>query len=148
MIEIKRVQEVSATVETVWSLVGDLEHEQRFWSALRNVKILRRLDDHTVEREASIKRGPMGEAKSFQTLSLDEAQKTTTLSMTKGPMLGARKVALSGINNGAKTKIETSWRFELKGIPTFAHGFVKDNISNETEKALEMIAEEAGRSKE
>ena len=110
MIEIKKTLEVSASPEKVWSLVGDLEHEQRYWSSLRDVKILKTIDDHTVEREAKIKRGPMGEAKSFQTLSLDAPQKTSTLSMTKGPMLGTRKIALIEVD-GSKTRIEASWQF-------------------------------------
>ena len=37
----------------------------------------------------------------------------------------------------------SSGNLRLKGIPGFAQGFVKDNISEETEKALAKIAEEA-----
>jgi len=74
-------------------------------------------------------------------------QKTSTLTMTKGPMLGTRKVILSSIEDGKKTKIDVSWRFEMKGVPGFAHGFVKDNISEVTEKALDAIAEESLKAK-
>jgi len=71
MIEINKSQEVVAPVEKVWQFVGDLENEQKYWTVLRNVKILRKKDSLTVEREATIQRGPMGEAKSLQTLSID-----------------------------------------------------------------------------
>jgi carbon monoxide dehydrogenase subunit G len=145
LIEISKTQEVSAPIDDVWKIVGDLENEQRHWDALRSVKILEKKDQNTVEREATIRRGPMGEAKSYQTLSLDPAKKSSTLTMTKGPMLGTRKIALSS-PDGRTTKIEASWQFELKGIPGFAQGFVKDNISEVTEKALSGIAKEAQQS--
>ena len=143
MIEIDKSQEISAPIESVWQIIGDLENEQKHWDALRKVRILSRKDEFTVQREASIRRGPMGEAKSIQTLTIDPKQKVSTLTMTDGPMLGTRKILLASDDNGKKTKIDVIWRFELKGIPGFAQGFVKDNISNVTEKALAAIAEEA-----
>jgi carbon monoxide dehydrogenase subunit G len=142
LIEISKTQEVAAPIDDVWKIVGDLENEQRHWDALRSVKILEKKNENTVEREATIRRGPMGEAKSYQTLTLDQAKKSSTLTMTKGPMLGTRKIALSS-TDGKTTKIEAKWEFELKGIPGFAQGFVKDNISEVTEKALSGIAKEA-----
>jgi len=142
MIEINKSQEVVAPVEKVWQFVGDLENEQKYWTVLRNVKILRKKDSLTVEREATIQRGPMGEAKSLQTLSIDPVQKMSTLTMTDGPMLGTRKVVLNSVD-GKKTKIDVSWKFELKGIPGFAQGFVKDNISDVTEKAIATIAQDS-----
>lgn len=145
MIEISKIQEASAPVEKVWRLVGDLENEQNYWPVLRNVKILEKKNSYTVEREATIQRGPMGEAKSFQTLTVDPEQKSSTLTMTKGPMLGSRKIVLSPIDAGKKTRIDVNWKFEIQGIPGFAQGFVKGNISEVTEKALAAIAEESGK---
>ncbi len=147
MIEITKTQEVSAPENKVWKLIGDLEGEQKYWAVLRNVKILKRKDDFTVEREATIKRGPMGEAKSFQVLKLDPEKKVSTLTMTKGPMLGERKIALTHLDSGKRTRIEVQWHFELKGIPGFAQGFVKDNISEVTETALAEIATDAASEK-
>lgn len=143
MIEISKSQQVSAPVGKVWPIISDLENEQKYWTTLHNVKILNRKNDTTVEREATIRRGPMGEAKSTQTLTVDPVKKSSTLKMTKGPMLGTRKISLGALDDGKRTKLEVSWQFELKGIPGFAQGFVKDNISETTEKALEAIAKEA-----
>ena len=145
MIEKSKSQEVEAPVEAVWKLVSNLEEEQKYWQILRNVKILSK-KENSVEREATIKRGPMGEAKSFQTLVIDPSKKTTTLTMTKGPMLGTRKLVLSEIGKD-RTKINVSWEFQMKGVPGFALGFVEDNISEVTEKALEMIALQAEKRK-
>jgi len=138
MIEITKNREVAAPVDKVWQLIGDLEHEQKYWTVLKNVQILKK-DTLSVKREATIQRGPIGDAKSVQTLVLDPVRKISTLTMTEGPMLGERKIALTALDNG-KTKISVDWQFELKGIPGFAQGFVKDNISEVTAKALSSIA--------
>src|SRR5271166_2618978 len=134
MIEINKNKELQTPIDTVWEAISDVEGELKYWPILRNVKILRR-DGNTIEREATIRRGPLGEAKSTQTLVIEPQDKSTVLRMTKGPMLGTRKIALSSLDKG-RTKIDVIWQFEMKGVPGFALGFVKDNISDATEKAL------------
>ena len=138
MIDIEKSLEVKAPIETVWKLVGDLDTEHKNWHVLKDVKIIKKTND-SVEREVKIPRGPMGAAKSTQTLTVDQVKKVTTLAMTKGQMLGTRKISLEDIGKD-RTKIDVNWNFELKGVPGFALGFVKDNISEATEKALEQIA--------
>jgi carbon monoxide dehydrogenase subunit G len=140
MVEINKSQEAHAPIETVWKAISDVEGEQKYWPVLKNVKILSR-NGNTIEREATIRRGPLGEAKSTQTLVVDPQEKSTALKMTKGPMLGTRKIALSSISKD-RTKIDVIWQFEMKGVPGFALGYVKDNISEATEKALREIATE------
>ena len=138
MIQITKTQDANASVERVWEQISDLETEHKNWPLLRDVKILRKTIN-SIEREVKIRRGPMGEAKSVQLLSIDAAKKTTTLKMTKGPMLGTRKIELIELGKD-QTKIDVSWEFELKGVPGFAIGFVQDNISEVTEKSLAQIA--------
>jgi len=128
-------------VEVVWGIISDLDNEHKNWDLLKDVKILGK-KANSVEREVKIRRGPMGEAKSVQTLSVDSAKKLTILTMTKGPMLGARKISLHTIHDN-KTRIDVDWEFEMKGVPGFALGFVKDNISKVTEESLQRIAEQA-----
>jgi carbon monoxide dehydrogenase subunit G len=141
MIEINKSQEIQAPVDVVWKLVADLDNEHKDWSLLRDVKTLSKTDN-SVEREVKIRRGPMGEAKSVQTLVVDSAEKSTMLTITKGPMLGTRKIILNKLSQG-RTKVDVNWAFEMKGVPGFAMGFVKDNIAGVTEEALSKIAEEA-----
>ncbi len=141
MIDIKQSQEVHAPVETVWKIFADLENEHKYWDALRSVKILSRKENE-IDREVKIPRGPLGEAKSLQRLVVDSDTKSSTLLMTKGPMLGTRKIALQKIS-GKGTRIDVHWEFEMKGVPSFALGFVRNNISEVTTKALAQIAKEA-----
>lgn len=133
-------REVDSTNDRVWDVVSDIEKEKRYWPVIQNVKILRR-DGNTIEREAIIMRGPMGNTTSIQTLVLDP-KRSTTLRITKGILIGTRRVVLSPSNEG-KTRIEIAWEFELNGIPEFAHSFVKNNISTMTENALSRIANDA-----
>lgn len=138
LIEIEKSLEVRAPVELVWKLVGDLEGEHKNWHLLKDVKVIKKTDD-SVEREVKIPRGPMGAAKSTQRLKVYPAKKLTTLTMIKGPMLGTRKISLKELGEH-NTKIDVRWNFEMKGVPEFALGFVKDNISQATDEVLMRIA--------
>lgn len=144
MIEISKSKETKAKIESVWQIISDLENEQKYWSALKSVKILKKKDNE-IEREATVRRGPMGYAKSLQTLVLNPKERTSTLTMKEGPMLGTRRMALREIGKD-RTRIDVVWEFDMKGVPGFAQGFVKDSMSDITESALSQIAEKATRS--
>jgi carbon monoxide dehydrogenase subunit G len=141
MIEIDKGVEVGAPIEVVWTAVSDLENEHRPWEFLRDVKLLDKTEN-SIRREVKIRRGPMGEATSVQTLKVDPVKRSTTLSLTDGPMLGDRTLLVSSLGEG-RTSIKVHWEFEMKGVPGFAKGFVKDNVSEATTHALAEIASQA-----
>ena len=113
MIEINRSKEASASVDSVWKLVSDLDNENNYWPPFKDAKILSRREN-ALEREVIMMMGGghMGNSKSLQILVIDPAQRSSTLSLNKG-------------------------------IPRFAGGFVKDHMSHFTEKALAKILEDA-----
>jgi ribosome-associated toxin RatA of RatAB toxin-antitoxin module len=142
MIKINKNREVSAPVDLVWDVISDMDNEQKYWPTVKDIKVLNR-DGNTIEREATITRGPFGNAKSLQTVIIDPKEKSITVNMTKGQMHGTRKTTLDFLSED-KTKIEVAWEFEMKGVLGFALGwFVKDGVSKATEKALAKIAEDA-----
>jgi carbon monoxide dehydrogenase subunit G len=141
--EISKSREIEAPVEKVWAIVGDLQNEHRSWPEFRAVKILSKTGG-TVEREVYVRRGPMGEEKSLQTLVADLDQRSTTLTMIKGPMLGTRRITLTRVEKN-RTRIDVDWDVEIKGVPGFALGFAKASVSEATGKALSEIAEDAER---
>jgi ribosome-associated toxin RatA of RatAB toxin-antitoxin module len=141
MIKINKNREVSAPVDLVWDVISNMDNEKKYWPTLKNIKVLNR-DGNTIEREATITRGPFGNAKSLQAVIIDPKEKSITVNMTKGPMLGTRKTTL-GFLGEDKTKVEVAWKFEMNGVPEFALSFVEDSISNSTEKALAKIAEDS-----
>jgi carbon monoxide dehydrogenase subunit G len=142
VINIAKSREVAASIGGVWDTISNLENEKRHWPIIKNIKVLRR-DGNIIEREATIMRGPMGKVKSSQTLILDP-KRSIVLKMTKGPLIGTRKMVLS-VSGEDETRVDVTWEFELEGIPEFAQSFVKNSISEVTESALFQIAKEAKR---
>jgi len=139
MIQIQKSQEMSAPMERVWALISNTDDDQKYWLVLKDIKVLSKTENK-IEREAMISRGPLGNAKSSQTLILNPSEKSISLSLTRGPMLGTRKIVLSPLGSD-KTKMDVDWEIEMRGVPGFSLGFVKENISDVTEKALKKIAE-------
>ena len=137
--KITKSREVASSIEQVWDAVSNLDNEKRHWSVIEDVRILRR-DGNTIDREATIMRGPMGNVKGLQTLILNP-RASTILRMTNGPLIGIRKILLNSLSKKT-TRIDVVWEFELEGIPEFAHSFVKNSISRVTENALTQIAED------
>ena len=142
MIKIVKSREIASSIDRVWGTISNLENEQEHWPVIKNIRVLRR-DGNTIEREATIMRGPIGDVKSSQTLILDP-KRSIMLKMTKGPMTGTRKIVLTPSREDG-TRVDVTWEFELQGIPEFAQSFVKNNISEVTESALIQIAKEAER---
>ena len=141
MITITKNREVSAPVDLVWDIISNMDNEQKYWTNLKDIKVLNR-SGNTIEREVTITRGKFGDVKSSQTVIIDPKEKSITVNMIKGPMTGTRKTTLDFLSED-KTKIEVAWEFEMKGIPVFALGNVKDSISKTTEKGLAKVAEDA-----
>ena len=140
MIRVAKTQEIVSPIERVWETVSNLQNEKRQWPVIRDIRVKSR-NGNRVEREATIMRGPLKSVKSIQSLVL-EPKRSVTLTMTKGPLIGTRKIILKALDDD-KTRIDVTWEFELDGIPIFAESFVKNNISELTENALAEIAKEA-----
>jgi ribosome-associated toxin RatA of RatAB toxin-antitoxin module len=142
VIKIVKGKEVASSIDSLWDTISNLENEKKQWPLIKNIRLLSR-NGNTLEREATIMRGPMANVKSSQTLILDP-KRSIILKMTKGPLIGTRKIALSPSGEDG-TRIDVTWEFELEGIPEFAQSFVKNKISEVTESALIQIAKEAER---
>ena len=140
MIRIAKTREIVSPIERVWETVSNLQNEKRQWPVIRDIRVKSR-NGNRIEREATIMRGPLKSVKSIQSLVL-EPKRSVTLTMTKGPLIGTRKIILKALDDD-KTRIDVTWEFELEGIPTFAESFVKNNISELTENALAEITKEA-----
>ena len=142
MIKIVKSRKVASSIDRVWDVISSMENEKKYWPVIENIKVLSR-EGNTIEREATIMRGPMGMVKSSQTL-IRYPKRSIVLKMTKGPLIGTRKMVLNPSSDDG-TRVDVTWEFELEGIPGFAQSFVKNNISEVTESALIRIAKEAER---
>jgi uncharacterized protein YndB with AHSA1/START domain len=92
VIKIAKTRDVNSSIDRVWDTISNLDNEKKHWPVIKDVRVLHR-DGNTIDREATIMRGPMGNVKSLQTLVLDP-KKSIVLKMTKGALIGTRTVIL------------------------------------------------------
>jgi hypothetical protein len=141
MTNILKSREMHASVDHVWGIMSQTDDDQKYWTAIRDVKVLSK-SGNTIEREATV--GPSGFGhRSRQTIILDP-KKSIKLTMSGNPMTGERSIILVPLGKNS-TRVDVEWNLELKDVPGFVEGIVKNQISKATEKALAKIAEEAGR---
>jgi|SRR5271169_479282 len=141
MVTIEKSCEILSSVDRVWELISDTDEDQEYWGAIRDIKVLKR-DGNTIEREAVV--GPRAFAqKSRQTLVLDP-KKSIRMTMTGEGMTGERQVVLVPMGKNG-TRVDVSWKLEVKNVPGFVQAIVKNQISKATEDALKKFKNEAER---
>ena len=139
MITIERSCEIISNVDRVWELFSKTDNDEQNWGAIRDIKVLKR-DGNTIEREATV--GPRAFAqKSRQTLVLDP-KKSIGLTMTGDAMTGERVIILVPMGKNS-TRVDVSWKLEVKGVPGFVQGIVKGQITKATDDALKKFKREA-----
>ena len=139
MVSIKGSVEVNASPERVWSIISNIDRESEYWKGLNSARVTKR-EGSIIEREVAV--GFMGH-KGHQIVRLYPEGLKIIVEMTSGPLIGSRNLKLISLQDGAKTKLETSWNFSFSKVPIFARGFVKSQIENVTRDALEKIGLEA-----
>lgn len=133
---IMKTREVRANLDSVWKVVSDTENEERYWTNLRDVKVVKR-DGNTIVREAKV--GPSGFAqRSKQTIIL-EPMSAVGLTMTSDALDGERTIRLAPAGEDG-TRIEVVWKLRPKNVPRFVEGILKDQIAAVTDLALAKIA--------
>ena len=138
MVVIVKNHEMMASVDRVWEELADWQKERRYWTNVRDIRVLES-QGTTIKREATV--GPRGFAqKTTQTINLEPKSSIRLLLRGEG-ITGERTILLVPMGEG-KTKVEVSWRLELHGVPGFVEGIVKNQISKVTEQALSKIAKE------
>jgi Polyketide cyclase / dehydrase and lipid transport len=139
MITIEKSCEIISNVDRVWELFSDTDKDEQNWGAIRDIKVIKR-DGNTIEREATV--GPRAFAqKSRQTLVLDP-KKSIGLTMTGDAMTGERMIILVPMGKNS-TRVDVSWKLEVKGVPGFVQGIVKGQIAKATDDALKKFKREA-----
>jgi hypothetical protein len=139
LIVIKKSRVVDSSVDRVWEIVSNTDEDQKYWTNIRDIKVLNRHGD-TTEREANV--GPRAFSQTTrQTLVLD-AKRSISLALKGESITGGRTIVL--VPDGETvTRIDVAWEFELKDVPGFVQSIVKNQISRATDDALSKIAAEA-----
>lgn len=136
--EIKVSREISAPIDTVWSIISDIDNEAKYWSIIKNIKNINKTDSVT-EREVTVQAGPGGDAKTHQIVTVNPDQSVVNMNITEGPITGSRVLSLTSDNN-TTTRIDAVWEIDLSNIPLIGQGFAKGNFQKTTEDALDNIA--------
>ncbi len=141
MVVLAKNRVIRAGVDEVWDVLADSENERKYWTNVREVKVLSASENIT-EREATI--GPSGFGqKTKQTLVLNP-KRSIKLSISGETIAGERVMMVSPLGS-KETNVEVVWNLQLQGVPGFVDGIVKGQISKITEEALKKIAEAAER---
>ncbi len=139
MATIAKNREIAAPIDNVWQILVDWENETKYWSNERDIRIVTS-DSQTIEREATV--GPRAFAQKTRQKIILDPKKSIKLSLQGDHITGERIITLAPTSND-KTRIDVAWNLELKELPGFVEGIVKNQISKATEAALRKIAEAA-----
>ena len=126
-------REVSAPIEKVWEIVGDLDNEPQYWHGTKTVKNISKIGN-TIEREVTI---AFKDSKCRQTVVLNP-KKSVEILITDGPLRGTKVVTLSSSDD--KTRIDVVWDIKLCGFLRMFTGMVTKHVAEGTEEALARIA--------
>ncbi len=139
MVVLAKNRVIRAGVDEVWDVLADSDNERKYWTNVRDVRVLSTRGNVT-EREATV--GPSGfRQETKQTLVLNP-KRSIKLSITGETITGERVIMVSPLGS-KETKVEVVWSLQLQGVPGFVDGIVKGQISKITEEALKKMAEAA-----
>jgi len=129
---------VNASADKVWSIVSDLDNEQKFWKGTKEIRNIAK-EENKVTREITI---AFKDSKCMQEVTL-EPKSRIHATFTKGIIDGTKTIELIPVED--TTEVEVTWDIKLSGLMGMFTGIVKKHIKNGTEQALESIKHEAER---
>lgn len=133
MVSIYESRKIDASLDKVWDIVSDVDRDPEYWSGLSSIRNIR-TQTNLVEREVVV--GFMG-SKATQRI-LFTPKEYVELVFMRGPLSGSRTIRLTKLVPRG-TKIEIMWNVEFSQIPTFAQGYVRSRLEENTHEALERI---------
>jgi hypothetical protein len=134
MIIVNTSREISAPVDRIWNIVGDVDNEPKYWRGTKTVKNISKAENK-VEREVTI---AFKDSKCRQTVLINP-KKSVEIMITAGPIKGTKTVLLNPLGN-QKTRVDVVWNIKLAGLLGLFTGMVKRHIVEGTDEALVRIA--------
>jgi hypothetical protein len=136
MAEINTSIDITASVDTVWNIISDLDNEPKFWRGTKEVRTISK-DGNVITREIII---AFRDSKCMQKITLLPKEKIHA-EFTEGIIKGSKTLSLKSKEN--KLTLEANWDIKMSGLAGVFTGMIKKHIKNGTEKALESIKLEA-----
>ena len=138
MARIMVTRDIAASLDKIWAIISDIDHEPRYWHGTKSVKNIRK-DGNTVEREIVM---AFRESKNREIVVLDP-KKSVKANITDGILRGTEKNIIVNSNGADRTKIEVVWNIKLSGFKIMFATIIKKHIKQGTEDALTRIANTA-----
>ena len=135
MVLIHTSRNVTATLESVWNVISDIDREPEFWHGTKSIKNISKTGN-TIEREVVI---AFRNSKCREIVKLDN-KKSINIEIIQGPIRGKKTITLETIKNHT-TRIDVEWDIRLSGFYGIFTGMIKKHILKGTEEALERISE-------
>ena len=136
MAEINTSVDITASVDTVWNIISDLDNEPKFWKGTKETRTISK-DGNVITREIII---AFRDSKCMQKITLQPKEKIHA-EFTEGIIKGSKTLSLKPKEN--KLTLEANWDIKMSGLAGVFTGMIKKHIKNGTEKALESIKLEA-----
>jgi hypothetical protein len=135
MVLIHVSRDVTASLDSVWDVIADIDREPEFWHGTKSIKNIRKTGN-ILEREVVL---AFGNSICREIVELD-AKKSIKVEIIEGPLKGKKTIALKTIENNT-TRIDVEWDIKIDGISGIFTGMIKKHIFKGTEEALERISE-------
>jgi len=134
MVLIHASRDVTASLDSVWDVIADIDREPEFWHGTKSIKNISKTGN-IVEREVVI---------AFRNSICREiveshAKKSIKVKIIEGPIKGKKIIALKTIES--TTRIDVEWNIKIDGLFGVFSGIIKKHILKGTEEALERVAE-------
>src|SRR5438094_10591677 len=135
MVLIHASRDLTASLDSVWDVIADIDREPEFWHGTKSIKNISKTGN-IVEREVVI---AFRNSICREIVELD-AKKSIKVKIIEGPIKGKKTIALKTIENDT-TSIDVEWDIKINGLFGIFTGMIKKHILKGTEEALERISE-------
>ena len=135
MVLIHASRDVTASLDSVWDVIADIDREPEFWHDTKSIKNISKTGN-IVEREVVI---AFRNSICREIVELD-AKNSVNVEIIEGPITGKKTIALKTIKNNT-TRINVEWDIKVSGLFGIFTGMIKKHILKGTEEALERISE-------
>ena len=136
MAEINTSVDITASVDTVWNIISDLDNEPKFWKGTKETRTISK-DGNEITREIII---AFRDSKCMQKITLYPKEKIHA-EFTKGIIKGSKTLSLKP--KKSNLTLEANWDIKMSGLAGMFTGMITKHVKSGTEQALESIKLEA-----
>ena len=136
MVLIHASRDITASLDSVWDVIADIDREPEFWHGTKSIKIISKTGN-IIEREVVL---------AFRNSLCREivelcVKKSIKVEMIEGPIKGKKTIALKAVENNI-TRVDVEWDIKINGLFGIFTAMIKKHTLKGTEEALQRISEE------